>query len=74
LDDSLEEEVVEESVIAKSTGEQEEEDIAPQDAALFRHLESGKKISKEEANYRKQGGISQDGQQTCIKCKFNLPD
>jgi hypothetical protein len=28
-------EKVEESVIAKSTGEQEEEDIAPQDAALF---------------------------------------
>ena len=27
---------VEESVIAKSTGEQEEEDIATQDAALFR--------------------------------------
>jgi hypothetical protein len=70
----LEEEVVEESVIAKSTGEQEEEDIAPQDAALFRHLESGKKISKEEANYRKQKGISQDNQQTCVKCKFNLPD
>lgn len=70
----MEEEVVEESVIAKSTGEQEEEDIAPQDAALFRHLESGKKISKEEANYRKQKGISQDNQQTCVKCKFNLPD
>jgi len=69
----LEEEVVEESVIAKSTGEQEDEDIAPQDAALFRHLESGKKISKEEANYRKQEGISQDGQ-SCVKCKFNLPD
>ena len=69
----MEEEVVEESVIAKSTGEQEEEDIAPQDAALFRHLESGKKISKEEANYRKQEGISQDGQ-SCVKCKFNLPD
>jgi hypothetical protein len=47
-------EEVEESVIAKSTGEQEEEDIAPQDAALFRHLATGKKISKEEANYRKQ--------------------
>lgn len=69
----MEEEVVEESVIAKSTGEQEDEDIAPQDAALFRHLESGKKISKEEANYRKQEGISQDGQ-SCVKCKFNLPD
>jgi hypothetical protein len=50
----LEEQVVEDSVVAKSTGEQEEKVIAPQDAALFRHLESGKKISKEEANYRKQ--------------------
>jgi hypothetical protein len=70
------EEEVEESVIAKSTGEQEEEDIAPQDAALFRHLETGKKISKEEANYRKQEGIIlQDGShQSCVKCKFNLPD
>ena len=66
-------EEVEESVIAKSTGEQEEEDVAPQDAALFRHLATGKKISKEEANYKKQEGLSQDGQ-SCVKCKFNLPD
>ena len=44
---------VEESVIAKSTGEQEEEDIAPKDAALFHHLATGKKISKEEADYKK---------------------
>jgi hypothetical protein len=70
----LEEEVeVEESVIAKSTGEQEEEDIAPQDAALFHHLETGKKITKEKANYRRQERISPDGQQSCVKCKFNLP-
>jgi hypothetical protein len=67
-------EEVEESVIAKSTGEQEEEDIAPQDAALFHHLETGKKITKEKANYRRQEGISPDGQQSCVKCKFNLPD
>ncbi len=53
-------EEVEESVIAKSTGEQEEEDIAPQDAALFCHLDTGKKISKDEANYRKQERLSQD--------------
>ena len=64
---------VEESVIAKSTGEQEEEDIAPQDAALFHHLATGKKISKEEADYKKREEISQDGQ-SCVKCKFNLPD
>src|ERR671921_1214243 len=66
-------EEIEDSVIAKSTGEQEEEDIAPQDAALFRPLVTGKKISKEESNYRKQEGLSQDSQ-SCIKCKFNLPD
>ena len=45
-------EKVEESVIAKSTGEQEEKDVAPQDAAFFRCLVTGKKISKEEANYK----------------------
>jgi hypothetical protein len=74
LQDSLEEEV-EESVIAKSTGEQEEEDTAPQDAALLHHLETGKKITKEEANYRRQEEeLTQDGQQSCVKCKFNLPE
>ena len=65
---------VEESVIAKSTGEQEEEDIATQDAALFRRLVTGKKLSKEEANYRKvENDQSSQGDQSCIKCKFNLP-
>jgi hypothetical protein len=65
-------EKVEESVIAKSTGEQEEKDVAPQDAAFFRRLVTGKKISKEEANYRRHDGLSQEDQ-SCIKCKFNLP-
>ena len=37
---------MEESVIAKSTGEQEEKDMEPQDAALFRHLSSGKRSLK----------------------------
>jgi hypothetical protein len=64
---------VEESVIAKSTGEQEEEDIATQDAALFRRLVTGKKLSKEEANYRKVEKSSSQGDHSCIKCKFNLP-
>ena len=64
---------VEESVIAKSTGEQEEADIASQDAALFRRLVTGKKLSKEEANYRKYEKSSLQGDQSCIKCKFNLP-
>jgi hypothetical protein len=65
---------MEESVIAKSTGEQEEKDMEPQDAALFRHLRSGKKISKSEANYREQTDNSEKNGQACIKCKFNLPD
>ena len=64
---------MEESVIAKSTGEQEEKDMEPQDAALFRHLNSGKKISKIEANYREQTDNDENGQ-ACMKCKFNLPD
>jgi hypothetical protein len=73
---------MEESVIAKSTGEQEEEDMEPQDAALFRYLRTRKKLSKEEANYREQQQHQQQnnmpannaGDQACIKCKFNLPD
>jgi hypothetical protein len=64
---------MEESVIAKSTGEQEEKDMEPQDSALFRHLSSGKKISKSEANYREQTDNNENGQ-ACMKCKFNLPD
>lgn len=63
-------------MIAKSTGEQEEEDMEPQDAALFRYLKTGKKISKEEANYREQRQdvtTNNDGQ-ACMKCKFNLTD
>jgi hypothetical protein len=64
---------MEESVIAKSTGEQEEKDMETQDAALFRHLNSGKKISKIEANYREQTDNNENGQ-ACMKCKFNLPD
>jgi hypothetical protein len=47
--------------------------LLPLDALLFRHLATGKRISKEEANYEKQEGLSQDGQ-SCVKCKFNLPD
>jgi hypothetical protein len=40
---------VEESVIAKSTGGQDEEDYAPQDAALFHRLVTDKKLTKEDA-------------------------
>ena len=69
---------MEESVIAKSTGEQEEEDMEPQDAALFRYLRTRKKLSKEEANYTEQqpqNDVTLNiGGQACVKCKFNLPD
>jgi hypothetical protein len=63
---------VEESVIAKSTGGQDEEDFAPQDAALFCRLVTGKEMTKEEASYRIQDKIPPDSQ-SCDKCKFNLP-
>lgn len=66
---------MEESVIAKSTGKQEEENMEPQDAALFRYLRTRKKLSKEEANYREDDIKTKDGSgQACVKCKFNLPD
>lgn len=43
---------IEESVIAKSTGEQVEKDIAQQDTALSSVLRSKKKMTKDEAGYR----------------------
>ena len=45
---------IEESVIAKSTGQQEEENLALKDAGLYRVLNSKKKITKHEAGYREQ--------------------
>ena|SRR5918911_2115293 len=69
---------VEESVIAKSMGKQEEKDIASQDAALYRVLESKKKIAKEEAGYKerenKEDKTVNGNNQICVKCKFNLPN
>jgi hypothetical protein len=77
---------VEESVIAKSTGQQEEENLALKDAGLYRVLNSKKKITKHEAGYREQekhemrssiNGYehnNNDHKDACIKCKFNLPD
>jgi hypothetical protein len=73
---------IEESVIAKSTGEQEEEDIAVKDAALYNVLNSKKKMTKQEAGYREQDGRKANNssdnnnynKHACIKCKFNLPD
>jgi len=77
---------VEESVVAKSTGEQEEKDVAPQDAALYRVLNSKKKMTKEESEYREQqeterkdkaigdNYYNNNNSHSCVKCKFNLPD
>ena len=74
MDDS-----VEESVVAKSTGQQEEKDVALKDSALYNVLGSKKKMTKDEAGYKKQGEIQSKQtedhyKRACIKCKFNLPD
>jgi hypothetical protein len=45
---------VEESVVAKSTGQQEEKDIALKDAALYNVLTSKKKMTKEKAGYKER--------------------
>ena len=66
---------VKESAVAKSTGEQDEKNMLMQDAALFRVLSSGKKISKEEAEYREYRREDRDPDKlVCRKCKFNLGD
>lgn len=81
----MDDDKVEESVIAKSRGEQEEKDVAPQDAALYRVLGSKKKVTKEEAGYREQqenegeakeirSNDHNNNNHSCVKCKFNLPD
>jgi hypothetical protein len=71
---------IEESVIAKSTGNQEEEDIAVKDAALYSVLNSKKKMTKQDAGYREQderksnnSNYNNNSNHACIKCKFNLP-
>ena len=58
-----------ESAVAKSTGNQDEDDLSAPDAALLRVLREKEKISKAEAGYAEnaQG-------QSCEKCKFNLGD
>jgi hypothetical protein len=74
---------IEESVIAKSTGMQEEEDIVVKDAALYKVLNSKKKMTKQDAGYREQDDERKSNNSnynnnnynhSCIKCKFNLPD
>ncbi|MBV9179637.1 MAG: hypothetical protein JO327_12135 [Nitrososphaeraceae archaeon] len=70
---------VEESVVAKSTGQQEEKDMALKDAALYNVLSSKKKMTKDESGYKEQEKSEEletnnYNNQACIKCKFNLPD
>ncbi|MFL6366088.1 MAG: hypothetical protein ACJ719_12915 [Nitrososphaeraceae archaeon] len=71
---------IEESVIAKSTGQQEEKDVAVKDAALYNVLNSKKRMTKSEAGYREQEKNEKEtknnnnNNKVCIKCKFNLPD
>jgi hypothetical protein len=73
---------VEESVIAKSTGQQEEHNVAINDAALYEVLNSKKKMTKHEAGYREQQKHEMttanynynygNDHDACIRCKFNL--
>jgi len=65
----MENDGIEESVVAKSTGEQEEKDMAPQDATLYRVLTLKKKITKAEAGYQER---ENKDDKACVKCKFNL--
>ena len=65
---------IEKSVIAKSTGQQEQDDMKPEDAVLYSALISGKKLSKKQANYREEYNEDTKNSQACVKCKFNLAD
>ncbi|MDQ3868579.1 MAG: hypothetical protein M3250_03370 [Thermoproteota archaeon] len=65
---------IEKSVIAKSTGQQEQNDMKPEDAVLSSVLMSGKKLSKEESNYREKNNEDTENSKSCVKCKFNLAD
>ena len=67
-----------ESGIAKSIGDQKEQDIQDADLLLVNSLSTGEKISKIDANYveqrQEQSGSSRAKEQmSCDKCKFNLP-
>ena len=67
-----------ESGIAKSIGDQKEEDMQFPDLLLLNFLSTGKKISKIEADYKEQqqehSSIRREKEQlSCDKCKFNLP-
>jgi hypothetical protein len=66
-----------ESGIAKSIGDQKEDDIQEADQLLFNYLKTGQKVSKNKASYGEQQQQSYDNERnrkpSCDKCKFNLP-
>ncbi|MBA3750181.1 MAG: hypothetical protein H0X03_04675 [Nitrosopumilus sp.] len=65
-----------ESGIAKSIGDQKEEDMKVTDQLLYNYLRTGEKVSKDEASYKEQqqkDDSQRDRKQSCDKCKFNLP-
>jgi hypothetical protein len=64
---------VEDSAVAKSVGEQEEQDRTPADMALLQVLQKGRKISKYDASYQEFNSKPVSGN-SCAKCKFNLGD
>jgi hypothetical protein len=67
-----------ESAVAKSSGQQQEEDRTTPDVTFFHVLSSKRKISKKEANYQEEQierkEIQDQSSSCCIKCKFNLGD
>ena len=68
--------MVKESGIAKSIGDQKEDDMEGGDHRLYDYLRTGAKVSKDEANYREQQNYKHkqgNSEQSCDKCKFNLP-
>src|SRR5688500_12041206 len=69
-----------ESGIAKSIGDQKEDDIQEADQLLFNYLKTGQKVSKNKARYGEQQQQQQQSydnernrKPSCDKCKFNLP-
>jgi hypothetical protein len=65
-----------ESGIAKSIGDQKEDDTQEPDQLLYAYLLTGRKMSKQQANYMEienYDNTRQNNRKSCDKCKFNLP-
>ena len=60
-----------ESAVAKSKGSQDERDMSLPDSDFFHALYRKRKIPKDKAGYRPNGGRPV---LCCVKCKFNLGD